>query len=77
MVKFLHEPTGRIVDLPAHFEHSKVAKNYTLIEGVEELETEKVRLEFTPNSVNREGRRVKRTDPEPAENTEESNHDGD
>lgn len=58
-MKFVHKKSGRIVDYPEHFANSRIGKNLTPY--VEEVEEEKVVLEYSPNSQTRVGKKVKET----------------
>lgn len=60
MPLFKHR-NGRVVDYPLHFKDAKIGRNLTLIE--DEVETDKVVLENSPNSQTRVGRKVKDSAP--------------
>ena len=58
MATFIHIPTGRIRELPAHYATAKIAKNYRLVEN-DEIEVEKVVINHDPSSLSRGAKRKK------------------
>jgi hypothetical protein len=54
---FIEKTTKRIVELPDHFVNAWVARNYEPY--IEEVEEEKVVLEYEANSQTRAGRKAK------------------
>lgn len=72
LIDFIHEKTGRIVRLPAHFADSPVGKGYRPYTPSAEVEEEKVVFDHyhSPNSRTRVARKVidhedPTTEPEP------------
>ena len=59
-MKFIHKTTREIVDLPPHFAHAKIAKNFEPYVG-DESEEDKVVVSHTANSQLRTAKFAKPT----------------